>query len=54
MSIQEGATTVDDLIQIIAKLAKEMKEFSSCNNAIRKIEIRIDEDDNSFIITSVF
>lgn len=52
MSMQQGAETVKELLEKVAKLAKEMQDFSDCDNAIREIEIRMDEDDNSFIITS--
>lgn len=52
MSMQQGANTVKELLEKVGKLAKEMQDFSDCDNTIREIEIRIDEEDNSFIITS--
>jgi hypothetical protein len=51
MSMQQGAKTVDELLEKIRPLAKEMLEFSDCYNAVREIEIRLDKD-GEFIITS--
>ncbi|MFQ3543477.1 hypothetical protein Q7A53_05275 [Halobacillus rhizosphaerae] len=53
MSMQQGAKTVNELMKVIKELATDMQEFSDCENApVREIVITIDEDDNSFTITS--
>lgn len=52
MSMQQGVKTVEELIELIRYSATEMQKFSECDNVIREIIIAIDEDDNSFTITS--
>lgn len=43
---------MEELIELIRYSATEMQKFSGCDNVIREIIIAIDEDDNSFTITS--
>lgn len=52
MSMQQGAKTVEELIEIIRYSATEMQKFSDCENVISEIIITIDKDDNRFTITS--
>ncbi|MBM7598244.1 hypothetical protein JOC34_000601 [Virgibacillus halotolerans] len=51
MSMQQGARTVDELLDVIKPLAKEMIEFNDCGNVVREIEIYVDRD-GDFVITS--
>ncbi|MFS0783580.1 hypothetical protein [Bacillus sp. 1P06AnD] len=50
MSVQYGANTVEELVNVIRTKGHEMLQFSDCMNGIETIEITLDEDKN-FTIT---
>jgi hypothetical protein len=51
MSMQQGANTVEETMQILRPLLSEMLEFRECINAVREISIHIGGK-GDFAITS--
>jgi hypothetical protein len=52
LSMHQGADSVEELLKVVGRLGKEMKEFGDCDNGIKEIVITLGEDDGSFSIIS--
>jgi len=50
MSMHQGASNIEELSVVVARLAKDM--LKKCDNSVKEIVITLDEEDDTFDIIS--